>query len=85
MRCVCDAFAVAWRECATFSVLVRVAADAHAHNAAWTAHRVENVDVGVNDAGNLGPQLHRAAGVGREPSAFGVGSGGRSHQSGEKR
>ena len=84
MRRVRNAFAVAWRKRATFSVFVRIDADANANNAAWATHRVEDVDVCVNDAGNLGSQLHRAAGVRREPSAFGVGGGRRSHQSGER-
>ena len=54
MRRVRNAFAVAWRKRATFSVFVRIAADANANNAAWATHRVEDVDVGVNHARNLG-------------------------------
>ena len=85
VRCIGNAFAVTGRKRAAFAICIRIAADADAYDSSRSAHRVENVDVSVNDAGNLCPKLYRASGVGREPSAVGVGGGGRCHQSGEGR
>ena len=85
VRGVRNAFAISRRESATFAVFVCCATDTDTNDATRSAHRFEFIDVGVNNAGNFRSELHCSTGVGREPSAVGVGGGGRSHQSGVER